>query len=339
MQRIIYGDLLEVLKRSLKPVDLYNLARTCKRYKKSISIGCIKKSTMDEINRRLGIIFGEDLDEFVAIFRNSKAVITGSFITQCMLGEYWKDSNIKIIVNSDELNEPFDHRQLLRPEFQDAKHKFRNDKKIIKYMFFKYRVVEAMPSNHQCMSNIVFEVNETRIMFETAKQHKYDICKNTYDLDGSIFIYKMNEIFAKRANFQPDCIMHMKYRARGFSFYDICGESVTDYNIWKKLDIDFVKITPYDDRSQEKRLQILSNDRNEYDLHKYVISECWAGNLYIVHGDQIPGSHLVSCFRKRITNACLFKEIYPGVEHLHSFDDNKQTLLVINTFDLLDTIH
>uniref|UniRef100_A0A6C0CC07 Uncharacterized protein n=1 Tax=viral metagenome TaxID=1070528 RepID=A0A6C0CC07_9ZZZZ len=335
MENIIYDDVLNELKLSMIPIDLYNLSRTCNRYNKSIPIKYIKERIMNEIDRRLRIIFGEDFEEFAAIFRNSKAVITGSFITQCILGEYW-DNNIDIIVDKDELNEPFSFNLHLKDEFLIAS--FRNDKKIIRYAFFKYEydLISTMPYECLYVTNIMFKVNETCITFEIADQQKHNICKNTYGLDKTMFIYTMNEISSRCTNFYPDLDLHAKYRKRGFRFYDDNKKVVANCDIWKKMNINFVKITPCDNKSTEERLQILTTNARDYVHIEHVIANEYGEDLYTVHND-LKNHRFVSCFHKFITNSCLFKDMYPGVEHLHSYVDDNQTLLVVDISNFTST--
>ncbi len=61
--------------------------------------------TISDIERRLNDIFEKKYDGFVEVFQESRALIGGSFIIQCVLGEQWK-SNLDIYVKAPENSNP-----------------------------------------------------------------------------------------------------------------------------------------------------------------------------------------------------------------------------------------
>lgn len=53
---------------------------------------------INNINKKLGEIFGDQLNTFKTYLQESGAVISGSFIVQCILDEYWTDSDCDVFV-------------------------------------------------------------------------------------------------------------------------------------------------------------------------------------------------------------------------------------------------
>jgi len=98
MDIIFFSDIFINIKRLLIPKDLYNLMLTCKYYIKNSLKNDFKSIIINEINRRLRLIFKDDFDEFKKAMQESNAVIVGSFITQCILDERWEYSDISICV-------------------------------------------------------------------------------------------------------------------------------------------------------------------------------------------------------------------------------------------------
>src|SRR3990172_4731194 len=82
----------------LTPIALFNLRRTNQHFNTRITDVMIVKNIAKQIILRLKHIFGDKLSEFKQILQETKAVITGSFIIQCVLDVYWKDSDIDIFI-------------------------------------------------------------------------------------------------------------------------------------------------------------------------------------------------------------------------------------------------
>ena len=56
----------------------------------------IEKSIICTVEERMGKIFGDGITIFKNLLSSTHAVITGSFILQCILNEKWKNSDIDI---------------------------------------------------------------------------------------------------------------------------------------------------------------------------------------------------------------------------------------------------
>lgn len=95
---VLFGDCFLHIKNNCCPKDLWLLAQTCHYYNKLIIKDTLTESLLNQINKRLYYIFGDNLSIFKEEMKNNNAVISGSFIIQCILGEYWKDSDIDIYI-------------------------------------------------------------------------------------------------------------------------------------------------------------------------------------------------------------------------------------------------
>uniref|UniRef100_A0A6C0CAE7 F-box domain-containing protein n=1 Tax=viral metagenome TaxID=1070528 RepID=A0A6C0CAE7_9ZZZZ len=337
MDHVQYNDIFEELKRWLRPIDLYNLVQTCKSYNKLITMKDIKMSTMCEIDASLRAIWGTDFDEFKIACKNSNAKIVGSFITECILGEKWND-DICILVPCNELDNLFDKTaglylfQAENYEFGDV-----NNMRIIEYVFFKLRSISINASAN--VRKVTYNVNRRNIVLRETKLLKYNVNSNEYisgESSECMRIYKINEIFTKHTNFYPSCMLHRKYRAKGFTFYDRDG-IISDRDIWKKMHIDIIKVTPYGNKTAEERLQLLSEQGRGYVYDDHVVASGVGSEkkLYTAYRKPIGSDrYFISCFYNHAD--CLFRDMYPGVEHLHHIFFGDQTLFVIDTFDKVD---
>lgn len=91
-----------VFVKYLCPMDLYNLAQTCEYCQKLITFKNIQASTHYKVTERLQEIFDDNWEPFREIMIKSKAVISGSFLLQCVLGERWEGSDVDVYINRSE---------------------------------------------------------------------------------------------------------------------------------------------------------------------------------------------------------------------------------------------
>jgi len=308
MDIILFGDVFDnILMRLLIPIDLYNLVQTCKQYQKKIKMSHIKKSTIQEINRRSYGIFGNDLNNFKDMMRQSNAIISGSFVLQCILGEYWAGSDIDIYVNTKIFDEFFypsnknlsdiesddqksDNSELSECENSNSDESSR--KNILEYMRDENYFMERVCNDYggSPIYIIEFKINKTKIQFIGAtgknltsyiiKNYDFNICKNVYKCENisgeNIFIYRLNEIFSKYTNFAPKYDLekninrYSKYRDRGFNFYSCVKDNlITNNNIWGHFNIDIIKIKPIN-KSYDQCKSITSKNY-EYACKKNII--------------------------------------------------------------------
>jgi len=98
---IVFSDhVFAIIKSFLVPKDLYVLLGVCGHVSKHISVREIKDRICDEIDRRLNLIFENNMDSFKGTMTHLETVIGGSFVTQCILGERWEHSSVDIYVTN-----------------------------------------------------------------------------------------------------------------------------------------------------------------------------------------------------------------------------------------------
>lgn len=77
--------------------DIYTLSLTCKKFNTFFK-DLLKEAILNKINQEFKEIFGDKNNEFKKLLSETNAIITGSFMIQCMLGEYWEGSDIDIFI-------------------------------------------------------------------------------------------------------------------------------------------------------------------------------------------------------------------------------------------------
>ena len=241
MQELLEYDFVkqEVLTK-LSPLALYNMKLCDNFWNKYITLAMIKESIIKEINIRLSLIFGDKYDKFNKILDDTKAIISGSFIIQCILGEYWEDSDIDIYfptINNkmyltDSNNPYYELEKFLYETLKfnmtqsyRAISRYRrdqsNDKLNIEYV-----------RNYDTFTNSI-QIIQAKIKNDPTKMKEFiydtfdfDICKNVYyikDGKGYLNILKLNDIFNKISEFKigyrvgSSIQRYEKYTKRGFS--------------------------------------------------------------------------------------------------------------------------
>lgn len=85
--------------RYLSIADLYNLRKVNKCYNNILRKTITNDKIIDDINSRLASIFGYDLwPKMKKNLFEIGAVLSGSFIIQCILGEHWDESDIDLYI-------------------------------------------------------------------------------------------------------------------------------------------------------------------------------------------------------------------------------------------------
>lgn len=99
---VLFGDVRYILSDIMSIRDIYELHKVNRKSNEKLNmafiVDCIKKRIKDELIR----IFGDEYDAFVSALVKSNAVISGSFILQCILDERWANSDIDIYLNNYE---------------------------------------------------------------------------------------------------------------------------------------------------------------------------------------------------------------------------------------------
>lgn len=196
----------------LNPVDLYNLCQTCKYYRSSIKKHYFEKATIKEMRRRMVLLFYTSenrMNECLTNCNKIGGVITGSFIIQCVLGEYWNDQIDHYFPNSAKLNSKIEKFRL-----------YENNP--FSEFYSKYYVVP----NKSSISLKLVVLNSDNVHNFIENTFDFNICKNKYWYDGkdNISIHSINEILSKKATFGCKTVpassieRRDKYVKRGFIF-------------------------------------------------------------------------------------------------------------------------
>jgi hypothetical protein len=170
---------------------------------------------LKNINDRLKKIFtDEQYVKFKLLLENNNAVISGSFIIQCILNEIWEDSDIDIFVKkntheflyeSDDVN----YKKFCLETFfckcgftfiKEDKNKsnyFYNLKYVVEIQTFikdknKIQIIFINENSEKSLENYIFE------------NFDFSICKNTYSIKNKteiLNIYDLNGILYKKFDF------------------------------------------------------------------------------------------------------------------------------------------
>lgn len=198
------------------------------------------ESIIKEINTRLIVIFGDKYDDFNKILDITKALISGSFIIQCILGEYWEDSDIDIYfptINNEKYLTDCDNPYYYLEKFIYETMKFN--------MKESYRAISRYQSNqsngklnieyvrnYETVTNIL-QIIQAKIENDHGKMKEFiydtfdfDICKNVYYINNGkeyLNVLKLNDIFNKISKFKigyrvgSSIQRYEKYTKRGFN--------------------------------------------------------------------------------------------------------------------------
>jgi len=246
VESVFCGDSILIIAKFLEPKDIVTICRMFKKIRYNL-YGIYLQSVIRTIDSWFRGYYGVNYDQFREAMVVDKAIVTGSFILQMILGEKWKDSDIDMFISVQDLylwdrsyctevekfilNVPtiseFDKIRM----FNDTSFHYvdsfgeegGNIAQIRNYSidgtkdsnFCKFQMIEVLKTK-----NIIRFIRET---------FDFDVCKNTfyYDEDGMhLDISNINDILNRRIIFRSYYNMKAsidrckKYAARGFKFTD-----------------------------------------------------------------------------------------------------------------------
>lgn len=220
----------------LSPLDFYHFKLINKEYHQLITLNWLKTSILSHINKRLLTIFGEQYDRLIEIMNNTGAVISGSFIIQCILGEYWQ-SDIDFYFPTKG-NKEYNDYKIYRNSFYELEQFFYHECHygcvdscdVTKYKYNRsISIVRNYRVNHDIYKDIQiihFNTGKSKMINRINEAVDFDICKNGYYVKNNkqqIYIYKLIDILHKETIFMysgslGDSIKRCyKYRNRGFT--------------------------------------------------------------------------------------------------------------------------
>lgn len=229
----------------LTPKDIYALIKTCN--KNSYLKSHLYTKIINNIVVRLQHILKESYDGFIHLLEKTNAVISGSFLIQCILEERWTDE-IDILIGYDKAI--IDNNQTTYVAYDDVFRKnklieFFYNKKLIKKCFqndlYQSIYVDHIIgpvygySTNDFEASIIFvpleeEITQTNINKYINNYFDINICKNAFYVSDGIFHLDINiidHIFNRYASFNYSksfklAMAHVnKYINRGFMFDNI----------------------------------------------------------------------------------------------------------------------
>lgn len=208
----------------------------------SMCVHEICESAIFALNRKLLQVFGENVFQFKRALEESRAVIAGSIIIQCILEEYWQQSDIDIFVTHNPTSRTrspiemfFETTQLQYYEEMTATEGAYNFTSLANATIEKICVIRLRESAQKIHLVII------QAMEEECSAAKYvmtasdfDICRNTYSIHNDLEYLTATSlvgIIRKCVRERIDCrrdggtcmskstiSRFVKYKMRGFMF-------------------------------------------------------------------------------------------------------------------------
>lgn len=202
-------------------IDLYHLKLTSKYFRQIITQDIINYSIVSNINNKLENEYQGILD----FLKNNKAFISGSFIIQNILNEYYVNSDIDIYFpftdkNDLEITRPIDNFNVIHDTLC-------YDGAINATAIKMHRVTDYRSKSGKCLQVIYIQIDDNRqsIIDYLSDGFDFDICKNFYRYN-ELYIDRIDQICNKQLHFkinnnywERDKTMNRvyKYQNRGFN--------------------------------------------------------------------------------------------------------------------------
>jgi hypothetical protein len=232
----------------LNPVELRLLKLTCHLFNNAIKKSVIENCITNTINHNLHTNFIDDLP-LIDLLKETNAFISGSFILQCILNEFY-DSDIDIYIPYNEqsmvLIDAFFENYCKcsdTGEYDGDEAGSNKMKRVLDYIVnHNYEVVilnDELSMNEQlvehkykkmdnCKYNyiqfIYLNVPKDNMIDYINKNFDFDLCKNMYDVkNNTIYTHSLNSILNKTFDFKigewvffKTADRAIKYKKRGF---------------------------------------------------------------------------------------------------------------------------
>ena len=296
--------------------ELYYLSLTCKIYNKLINFNQL---VIDTIQDRLQKEFGPHYDNIVKLMKDTGAFISGSFIIQCILDEYWTsltdsymDSDINILCPH--------YGNKIRKLYNQPKYGRNHDVTELEYYLYNHmhyleliRDYKGIPmtKDHPILYYIIHEnnyiadtdtskvitINALTVEKNIDHYHEFinnrvdfDVCKNIYD--GKLYIKNIDGILNKKIIFKcqtrldQSIMRYHKYKARGFVFDHFVYNDVkeADYCEQRVFATDLNQVPLY-------LLNFIKVELKEN--HDLILKECVQDECIICFCDNIEHEHYV----------------------------------------------
>ena len=229
MHIIIDNDLIfYTIQNFLNPMDLFSLRQLNKYFLKKVKQNSVYRLVLRNMNDMLTEIFGDNATEFKRLIELTRAVISGSFITQCILNEYWEGSDIDVFISID--NEPIYDiiKKFLREKMNFKERNYDPD---YLYTYVGFRSIDTMISYkthydiEYSICVILVDIKNDDLIKYVWDNCDFDICRNAYYINDNkekLNICAINDICTRTTKFKigrtlrSTIYRYYKYVERGF---------------------------------------------------------------------------------------------------------------------------
>lgn len=327
MEDVLYGDPFRYhISKYLQPKDLYNIKCTNKAYNEIINKKIIMSSIKTIIFQRLTEYFGDLTTHFINLLQENNGIISGSFLVQCILNEYWDDTNINIYIPDKKGSEEF--TAIENFIYNDLKWKWKNgtgyDRDIVSDKISFVRDYKNKKNQKLHIIHLDTDNNIDSLYNFVHDTFDFDIVKNIYSKDY-LRICNLHDILTKQTKFKyayrlgSTIKRYNKYKQRGFHFinmndisykniasnssilYDNNGETINSIEIIQLL---------------ETHENITSNIYNIISGKQHILEQiCNLGHYIKLNGTNITiskNTQFGAC-----TDDCCIKICGEDIEHKH----------------------
>ena len=239
IMQIINNDLIDyIIQNFLNPMALFSLRQVAQYFKNRINRSSVYNSVIRNMDYILTNILGDNVLEFKQLIKTYNAVISGSFITQCVIDEYWENSDIDIFILSTRKGLDYkDFEKFLCGKMNFSKTPYDP------FYLHNYTAIKEI------CTMVSYEINHYsfHIMWVSLKDRDlikflwtmcdFDICRNIYHINNNkeiLNICAVNDICNKTTKFKlgqngegSTMRRYEKYTKRGFNI--ICDLKYDDF--------------------------------------------------------------------------------------------------------------
>lgn len=339
LSNVFFGNTFDyVMANYLSIKDIYRLSLVSSAFYKKINRDYMTIHMQRRIEAKLKEIFNSEYGIFIKKMHEARAVISGSFILQCILNEKWENSDIDIYVEYTEddkyLKILHEYLSTKTTQIEDGYYAEKDIHKTTNYFFdndYKIQIVQFYTDIRcdNCMMNRKFtdgikrykcsnEVpceGKKQTIWEHIKYTGFDICKNMAYFNDKLSLKlrttNYREIINKCTTFTildlEDFFYRIKkYSQRGFFFKPRYNKLVClEYLLFKKI--------PF-----SNRMCIIKCDN--IDKKKKILHE---------------ERKLVAC-----NLDCSFGLLFRNIRHIHAYDWNtgKYNIYIYSTNHVFDKL-
>lgn len=230
---VIYSDWFIInMKDHVSPIDLYNLKMSTKYHYNLITYSDIKYVIISNIINKLQEMIDVKINDLLKFMDKYEITISGSFIIQCILNEYWVDSDVDMYTYSSvNLNKNI----FVNNNYTVSGYTTENE-----YATLKYIKMMGVFEKHNKLKVQLIVLDTDKDIYEYVKTTcDFDVCKNIFNIKNgkcNLQIHNLQNIMNKQisCNFLGmSCTMptrKLKYEKRGFIFKNHIIGNYTYYN-------------------------------------------------------------------------------------------------------------